>query len=84
MPVAEAIPITFSERLLALFERVARNWIETRFSALIPLPEIDNDVVASHTVNHRRNPRNCEARLRQKVTQVTDPWLRFFDVRDWS
>src|SRR5438034_329251 len=38
-------------RGLALVERVARNWIETRFSAPIPIPEIDDNVVIAPTLS---------------------------------
>jgi hypothetical protein len=46
VPMAKAAPVTFSERLFALVACVARKWIVMRFSTSIPLPEIDNHVIA--------------------------------------
>jgi|SRR5690242_10804869 hypothetical protein len=71
MPVAEATPITFSERLLALLERVARNWIETRFSALIPLPKIDNNVVTTPILRHRGSSPLCRVDTQNPVADLS-------------
>ena len=73
MPIAKAVPITFCERFFAFLECVACKWAETRFSAPIPLPEIDNNVVAPHTISHGCSPPNIEAYLRLYTFAFTLP-----------
>jgi hypothetical protein len=54
MPIAKAFPLTFSERLFAFIEGIARKWIMPGLSTLIPLPEIGDYIVAVGFVDHGR------------------------------
>lgn len=54
IPMAEAIPLTFSERLLAFVEGVARKWIASSgLSTPIPLPKVDDDIIVAGCMGHR-------------------------------
>jgi hypothetical protein len=54
VPVAEAVPLASSERLLAFVESIACKWTATPcFSALVPFPEIGNYIVAVRILDRR-------------------------------
>lgn len=53
MPIAEAIPLTFSESLLAFAEGIACEQSGLAFSApMIPLPEIDDYIIVATSLSH--------------------------------
>jgi hypothetical protein len=76
---SQSYPTTFSERLFALLECVARKWVETHFSAPIPLPKIDNNVVVPHTVNHGFAACTLSHNGTKRTSKLRSPICRYWD-----